>query len=46
MNPPSPSAKGGRGSQLPERDITMPPLLPGFVTEVEVDGHTQEDDDR
>jgi hypothetical protein len=44
MNPPSPSAKGGRTSQLPEHDITMPPLLPGFVAD-EVDGHPQEDDD-
>ncbi len=39
MNPPSPTTKGGRGEQLPEHDITLPPLLPGFFPDFGPDGH-------
>jgi hypothetical protein len=43
MNPPSPTTKGGRSGQLSEPDITIPPLLPGFLPDLDMDGHEDND---
>ncbi|WP_255955674.1 DUF5667 domain-containing protein [Streptomyces odontomachi] len=41
LNPPSPTAKGGRSGRIPDADVTLPPLLPGFLPDLDLD---REDD--